>query len=90
VVESMACGTPVIAFERGSMAEIIRDGSTGFLVDDVDAAVRAVARLDTIDRRRCRDEVETRFTSRRMADDYLAVYHKILNSVRLEDDHGRY
>jgi len=89
VVESMACGTPVIAFGRGSMPEIIRDGSTGFLADDVDAAVRAVARIGTIDRRRCRDEVEARFTSRRMAEEYLTVYHKILNTVRLEDDNGR-
>jgi mannose-6-phosphate isomerase-like protein (cupin superfamily) len=78
VVESMACGTPVIAFGRGSMPEIIRDGSTGFIVDDVDAAVQAVGRIDTIDRRRCRDEVEECFTRRRMAHEYVDVYHKIL------------
>jgi len=78
VVESMACGTPVIAFGRGSMPEIIRDGSTGFIVDDLDAAVQAVGRIDTIDRRRCRDEVEERFTCRRMAHEYVDVYHKIL------------
>jgi glycosyltransferase involved in cell wall biosynthesis/mannose-6-phosphate isomerase-like protein (cupin superfamily) len=78
VVESMACGTPVIAFGRGSMPELIRDGSTGFIVDDVDAAVQAVGRIDTIDRRRCRDEVEERFTCQRMAHEYVDVYHKIL------------
>ena len=78
VVESMACGTPVIAFGRGSMAEIIRDGRTGFIVDDVDAAVQAVGRIDSIERRACRDEVEARFTCRRMAHDYVDVYHKVL------------
>jgi len=78
VVESMACGTPVIAFGRGSMPEIIRDGSTGFIVDDVDSAVQAVGRIDTIDRRLCRDEVEDRFTSQRMAHEYVDVYQKIL------------
>jgi glycosyltransferase involved in cell wall biosynthesis len=78
VVESMACGTPVIAFGRGSMAEIIRDGRTGFIVDDVDAAVQAVGRIDTIERRACRGEVEERFTCRRMAHDYVDVYHKVL------------
>jgi len=79
VVESMACGTPVIAFGRGSMPEIIRDGITGFIVDDLDAAVQAVGRIGTIDRRLCRDEVEERFTCRRMAHEYVDVYHKILD-----------
>ena len=78
VVESMACGTPVIAFGRGSMPEIISDGSTGFIVEDVDGAVQAVGRIDTIDRRVCRDEVEQRFTCQRMAHEYVGVYHKIL------------
>jgi len=79
VVESMACGTPVIAFGRGSMPELIRDGSTGFIVDDVDAAVQAVGRIDTVDRRACRDEVEERFTCQHMARRYLDVYRKILD-----------
>jgi glycosyltransferase involved in cell wall biosynthesis/mannose-6-phosphate isomerase-like protein (cupin superfamily) len=79
VVESMACGTPVIAFRRGSMPELIRDGRTGFIVDDVDAAVRAVGRIDALDRRVCRDEVEKHFSCQRMAHDYVEVYHKILD-----------
>jgi glycosyltransferase involved in cell wall biosynthesis len=78
VVESMACGTPVIAFGRGSMPELIRDGSTGFIVDDVDAAVQALGKIDSLDRRVCRDEVEQRFTCQRMAHEYVGVYHKIL------------
>ncbi len=78
VVECMACGTPVIAFGRGSMPELINHGSTGFIVDDVDAAVQAVDRIDTIDRRLCREEVEKRFTCQRMAHEYVGIYHKIL------------
>ena len=79
VVESMACGTPVIAYGRGSMPEIIRDGQTGFIVADVNAAVQAVDRIDSLDRRACRDEVEQRFTSRHMARAYLEVYQSILD-----------
>jgi len=76
---SMACGTPVIAYGRGSMPEIIRDGRTGFIVADTDAAVQAVGRIDTLDRRACRDEVEARFTSQHMARRYLDVYRNILD-----------
>jgi len=79
VVEAMACGTPVIAYGRGSMPEIIRDGHTGFIVADVNAAVQAVDRIASLERRACRDEVEQRFTCQRMARDYLAVYQRILD-----------
>jgi mannose-6-phosphate isomerase-like protein (cupin superfamily) len=79
VVESMACGTPVIAFGRGSMPEIIRDGSTGFIVANTDAAVQAVGRIGSLDRRACRDEVEQRFTCQHMARAYLDVYQRILD-----------
>jgi len=78
VVESMACGTPVIAYDRGSMPELIQNGSTGFIVDDLDAAVQAVSKINMLDRRACRDEVERRFTCQRMAHEYVAVYHRIL------------
>lgn len=78
VVEAMACGTPTIAFPRGSMPEIIRDGETGLLVDDVDAAVDAVSRIPDISRRRCRDEAERRFSSGRMVDDYVRLYERVL------------
>jgi mannose-6-phosphate isomerase-like protein (cupin superfamily) len=78
VVESMACGTPVIAFGQGSMPEIIRDGSTGFIVDSVETAVQAVGRIDSLDRRVCRDDVEKRFTCQRMAQEYAGVYQRIL------------
>lgn len=78
VVESMACGTPVIAYGRGSMPEIINDGGTGYIVDDVEAAVQAVGNIDSIDRQACRKEVEQRFTQRRMAHEYVGIYHRIL------------
>lgn len=80
VVESMACGTPVIAYRRGSMPEIIRHGSTGFIVDDIETAVQAVGKIDSIDRSCCRQEVEKHFTSKRMAHEYIKVYHKILEN----------
>lgn len=79
VIESMACGTPVIAFDRGSMPEIISDGETGYLVADIEGAVNAVAAIGAIDRASCRANVEKRFTSTRMAHDYVRVYQRILN-----------
>jgi glycosyltransferase involved in cell wall biosynthesis len=74
LIESMACGTPVIAFDRGSMPEIIRDGETGYVVEDIEGAINAVAAVRTIDRAICRADVEKRFTSTRMARDYVRVY----------------
>jgi glycosyltransferase involved in cell wall biosynthesis len=79
LVESMACGTPVIAFRRGSMPEIIRHGETGYIVDDIEGAINALAAIKSIDRTQCRADVEQRFTSARMARDYVRVYEKILN-----------
>lgn len=81
VIESMACGTPVVAFNRGSMPELIDHGVTGFLVDTVDEAVAAIARVGEIDRRACRAAVEARFTVDRMADRYLALYREVLGST---------
>jgi glycosyltransferase involved in cell wall biosynthesis len=78
VVEAMACGTPVIAFNRGSMPELIVDGVTGFLVDTVEQAVAAVARLGEIDRAACRAHVAGHFSVERMADRYLELYRSIL------------
>jgi len=78
VIEAMACGTPVIAYRRGSMPELIDHGVTGFLVDSFDEAVTAIERLDEIDRAACRRAVERRFTVDRMADEYLALYRRIL------------
>ena len=79
VVEAMACGTPVIAFRRGSMPEVIRHEVTGFLVEGVEEAVAAVARLGELDRRACRRWVGERFSQRRMVHDYLEVYERVLS-----------
>jgi glycosyltransferase involved in cell wall biosynthesis len=79
LVESMACGTPVIAFDRGSMPEIIRHGETGYIVDDIEGAINAVASVTSINRSTCRADVEKRFSNSRMARDYVRVYQEILN-----------
>ncbi len=78
LVESMACGTPVIAFNRGSMPEIIRPDETGFIVANIDEATAAVAAISSIKRSACREDVERRFSRARMAQDYVAAYRKIL------------
>jgi len=80
VVESMACGTPVIAYAKGSMPELIVDGVTGFLVDSFDEAVAAIDRIGDIDRAACRQHVERHFTVDRMADQYLELYRNLLGS----------
>ncbi len=74
MIEAMACGVPVIAYPRGSVAEIIEDGTSGRLVHDIDSAVEAVARLSELDRYVCRCRFEERFTAKRMAEDYLTIY----------------
>jgi glycosyltransferase involved in cell wall biosynthesis len=78
VVESMACGTPVIAFNRGSMPELIENGKNGFLVDNVEAAIEAFTRIKSIDRAACRHHVEQHFTVNRMVDEYIRTYKTIL------------
>jgi glycosyltransferase involved in cell wall biosynthesis len=79
VVEAMACGTPVIAFRRGSMPELIDEGRTGFLVDTTEQAVAAVAPAGRVDRRAIRSVAVARFGVDRMVGEYLAAYGKLLN-----------
>ncbi len=78
MIESMACGTPVIAFRRGSVPEVMVDGVTGFVVDGVDEAVDAVGRVAQLSRRACREVFEERYDAARMARDYCEVYRKVL------------
>ena len=91
VVEAMACGTPVVAFERGSMREVIADGETGFLVGSVEEAVAALGAagadgpLAALDRAACRRHVEEHFSVERMVDGYLEVYEHVLEQSRRED-----
>jgi len=79
MMESIACGTPVIAYPRGSVPEIIEDGVSGFMVHNVEQAVKAVKRISQIDRRRCRRRFEERFTATRMGNDYLTLYERLVN-----------
>jgi glycosyltransferase involved in cell wall biosynthesis len=79
VAEAMCCGTPVIAFNRGAMPELIIDGQTGFLVHNIDEAVEAVKRIGGLDRLGCRTHVEKNFSREKMTKDYLQVYEQILN-----------
>jgi glycosyltransferase involved in cell wall biosynthesis len=83
MIEAMACGTPVIAYCRGSVPEVIEDGWTGFLVDDVAAAVAALANLDRLDRGMIRARFEQRFTAQRMANDYVAAYDALETTLEL-------
>lgn len=78
VVEAMACGTPVIAARRGSMPELIEHGVTGFLIDSPEDAADAIERCGEIDRAACRRAVVERFSVERMADEYIALYRRIL------------
>lgn len=78
MIEAMACGTPVIACRRGSVPEIVRDGETGFIVDNLDDAVAAVSSIEELDRRALRSHVEQRFSRERMVEDYITVYEKVL------------
>lgn len=81
MIEAMACGTPVIAYNRGSVAEIITDGRTGFIVEDEISAVAAVHGLAALDRAAIRAEFEARFTARRMALDYLDAYRDLIGAT---------
>jgi glycosyltransferase involved in cell wall biosynthesis len=78
MIEALACGTPVIAYRRGSVPEILDDGVTGFIVSDFDSAVQAAGRVAGLDRRRCRAVFEERFVAARMARDYVSVYDRLI------------
>lgn len=79
MIEAMACGTPVIAFRCGSVPEVLEDGLTGFIVDNLDEAVAAVGRIGSLDRAAIRRRFEVRFSAGRMASDYLEVYDRLLH-----------
>lgn len=88
MIEAMACGTPVVAFRQGSVPEVVVDGVSGFVVDDVAGAVAAVRRLAALDRHAVRAAFEKRFTAARMTADYLAIYYG-LEGVRTRAAHLR-
>jgi glycosyltransferase involved in cell wall biosynthesis len=82
MIEAMACGTPVIAFNRGSVPEVIDEEVTGFIVEDEKGAIGAVDRLPQLSRDKIRKQFEQRFTARRMAQDYLAVYRNLMEGPK--------
>jgi glycosyltransferase involved in cell wall biosynthesis len=82
MIEAMACGTPVIAFNCGSVPEVMDDGVTGFIVNNIDEAVAAVGKVHTLDRARVRATFDRRFTARRMAENYVDVYEELAQPVR--------
>jgi glycosyltransferase involved in cell wall biosynthesis len=81
MIEAMACGTPVIAYNRGSVPEVIDEGLTGFIVEDEISAVAAVSRLSDLSREAVRKQFEARFTARRMALDYMAAYRSLTEAA---------
>jgi glycosyltransferase involved in cell wall biosynthesis len=82
MIEAMACGTPVVAFENGSVPEVLENGVTGFIVHDEQQAVEAVGRAVALDRDRIRAEFDRRFTARRMAENYVSVYSRLAKAFR--------
>jgi glycosyltransferase involved in cell wall biosynthesis len=82
MIEAMACGTPVIAYNCGSVPEVMDDSLTGFIVNNIDEAVAAVGKIHTLDRARVRATFDRRFTARRMAEDYLDVYEELAHPAR--------
>ncbi|MBW1855863.1 MAG: glycosyltransferase, partial [Deltaproteobacteria bacterium] len=85
VIESMACGTPVIAFNRGSMSELIDNGKNGFLVSNKEEAITALNRIKDVDRLHCRKTVEKQFTVDTMVEKYIKVYEQVLKEKSRED-----
>jgi glycosyltransferase involved in cell wall biosynthesis len=81
MIEAMACGTPTIAFNCGSVPEVMQDGLTGFIVDDMDEAVAAVEKISTIERTACRNVFEKRFTATRMAEEYVNLYEAMVTDT---------
>ena len=82
MIEAMACGVPVVAFNRGSVSEIVEDGVTGFVVEDETSAAGAVRDVASLSRNAIRRRFEERFTARRMAEDYIHLYRKLIDGRR--------
>ena len=78
MIEAMACGTPVIAYRRGSVPEIMTDGENGFIVQSIDEAVTAIEKLSSLSRARCRALFEERFTATHMTNNYVALYEQMI------------
>ena len=86
MIEAMACGTPVVAFRGGSVSEVLDDGVTGFICDDLEEAIEATRRIQTLERRVCRQVFENRFTATRMAEEYIQLYRRLAAGAALFAD----
>lgn len=86
IIEAMSCGTPVIAFNRGSISEIIKDGETGFIVDNTAEMIEAVAKISTITRKNCHDHVAHNFTLNRMVNRYETVISNLINKLNAKNN----
>jgi glycosyltransferase involved in cell wall biosynthesis len=80
IIEAMACGTPIIAYRCGSVPELVQEGITGYIVDDIDGALEALGKVPGFDRRRCRRAFKERFSATRMAQDYLSIYRRVIEA----------
>ena len=89
MIEAMACGTPVIAYQEGSVPEIIDSGVNGFVVQSVEQSVNAIDKIQYLDRKRCRETFEQRFSSARMASDYIKIYERLLMRKKPKPQHSR-
>ncbi len=89
MIEAMACGTPVIAYCGGAVPEIMEEGHTGFIVEELEGAVEAARRIPKLSRKRCREVFEQRFTATRMANDYVRVYERLINRKPDEPSEAR-
>jgi glycosyltransferase involved in cell wall biosynthesis len=78
MIEAFACGTPVLAYRNGSVPEVVDDGATGFIVESISEAVVAVERVSELSRDHCRRTFEARFTAPRMVEDYVNLYHRLV------------
>src|SRR5262249_18156841 len=81
MIEALACGTPVVAFNRGAVPEIVEEGVTGFVVEDESGAATALKGIEQLSRQKIRERFERRFTARRMAQDYLTVYRDLMEAA---------
>jgi glycosyltransferase involved in cell wall biosynthesis len=86
----MACGTPVIAFNKGAVPEIVVDGKTGFVVDSMDAMIEAVGQIDSIHPHKCREHVQNHFSITSMAGKYSELYRQIIDSHKTSDRSSRF